>query len=262
MARRTPKQGQHAYWLDHYGQYGRLAVYEAANAILSTVRIAAPTPKNGTQPIAEHCLIWPGPVNRDGYGRWHGEETLAHRAAYAASRQCSIPSNAMVLHLCHRPYCWQPSHLYIGDASMNGADRAAYHSSISYKTWAAQGERWAAASYSVKHHLDTPAARLPLVQSLPLMSPPPKTCPHTFDVPAGDACLCSGCGESTGAGEQWARVKEARGGLRWFEQHGLWEEAEQQHRIIHDMTEFLNRNRCHDTNIPNPCRCPGGALEP
>ena len=65
---RTPKQGQHAYWLDHYGLYGMVAGYTAANAILNATRIAAPTPTNGTQPIAEHCLIWPGPVNRDGYG--------------------------------------------------------------------------------------------------------------------------------------------------------------------------------------------------
>ena len=129
--RRTPKQGQHAYWLDHYGLYGMVDRYKAATAILNTIRIAAPTPMNGTQPIAEHCLVWPGPVNRDGYGVWHGGE--AHRAAYAASRQGSIPS--MVLHLCHRPYCWQPSHLYVGDASMNAADRVAYHDSPLYKTW-------------------------------------------------------------------------------------------------------------------------------
>ena len=258
---RTPNQGQHAYWLDHYGLYGMVAGYAHAYAILNTTRIAAPTPPNGTQPIAEHCLIWPGPVNRDGYGIWHGEETLAHRAAYAASRQCSIPSNAMVLHLCHRPYCWQPSHLYIGDASMNREDRAAYHGEGSYKTWAALDKRWDAAFYGgSEHHLDTPAARLPLVQSLPGMSPPPKACPHTFVVPAGDARLCSGCGESTRAGEHEAMVQRARGGLRWLEENGLWGEAEQQRGTIRDMTEFLNRNRCYGTGIPNPCRCQSGGL--
>ena len=257
----TPKQGQHAYWLDHYGLYGMVPGYAAANAILNTTRIAVPTPANGTQPIAEHCLIWPGPVSRDGYGIWHGEETLAHRAAYAASRQCSIPSNAMVLHLCHRPYCWQPSHLYIRDASRNREDWAAYHSRGSYKTWGALGERWDAAFYGAsEHHLDTPDVRLPPVQSLPEMSPPPKACPHTFDVPAGDARLCSGCGESTSASERWARVQAARGGLRWLDEYGDWHEAEQQRRHIRDMTDFSNRSRCTVTGIPNLCRCPARGL--
>ena len=252
---RTPKQEQHAYWLDHYGLYGMVAGYEAAKAILNTTRIAAPTPPNGTQPIAEHCLIWPGPVNGGGYGIWHGEETLAHRAAYAASRQRSIPSNAMVLHLCHRPYCWQPSHLYLGNASMNCEDRVAYHSSGFYKTWPAQRKRWNAGFYSAsEYHLDTPAARLPLVPSLSGMSPPPKACPHTFDVPADDARLCSGCGTSTFAGKNEAMVQSALDGLRWIEQNGLREEAEQQRRTIRDMTEHFNRDRCHETGIPNPCR--------
>ena len=57
---KTPKQGNtllaRPLWL-----YGMVA-YEAANAILNTTRIAVPIPPNGTQPIAEHCLIWPGPV--------------------------------------------------------------------------------------------------------------------------------------------------------------------------------------------------------
>ena len=46
---RTPKQEQHAYWLDHYGLYGMVAGYEAATEILNTARIATPTPPNGTQ---------------------------------------------------------------------------------------------------------------------------------------------------------------------------------------------------------------------
>ena len=254
---RTPKQEQHAYWLDHYGLYGMVAGYEAATEILNTARIATPTPPNGTQPIAEHCLIWPGPVNPGGYGygTWHSEETLAHRAAYAASRRCSIPPGAMVLHLCHRPYCWQPSHLYIGDASMNSEDRVAYHSSVSYETGPALRKRWGAGFYNAsEYHLDTPAAQLPLVLSLSGMSPPPKVCPHTFDVPAGDACLCSGCGESTFAGKHEAMVQSARDGLLWIEQNGLWEEAEQQRQTIRDLTKQFNRDRCRETGIPNPCR--------
>ena len=258
---RTDKQGQHAYWLDHYGLYGMEAGYEDAYSILNTDRIAAPTPTNGTQPIAEHCLIWPGPVNGGGYGIWHGEEPLAHRAAYAASRQCSIPSDAMVLHLCHRPYCWQPSHLYIGDASMNREDTVAYHLRGSYKTWAARGKRWDAGFYGgSEHHLDTPAARLPLVPSLPGMCPPPKACPHTWDVPAGDAYLCSGCGTSSFVGEREARIQEALNGLRWIVQNGLREEEEQQRLVIRSMTEDLNRSRCIGTSIPNLCRCQGGGL--
>ena len=55
---------------------------------------------------------------------------------------------------------------------MNREDRAAYHSPGSYKTWAALDKRWDAAFYGgSEHHLDTPAARLPLVPSIPGMSP-------------------------------------------------------------------------------------------
>ena len=262
---RTPKQEQHAYWLDHYDLYGMVAGFKPATEILNTPRIAAPTPTNGTQPIPEHCLIWPGPVNDDGYGygygKWHGGESLAHRAAYAASRQGSIPSDAMVLHLCHRPYCWQPSHLYLGDASMNSEDRVAYHSSGMgmYKTWSALGKRTRAGLYDgIQYHLDTPGDPLPLVPSLPGMAPPPKVCPHTFDVPAGDARLCSGCGISTFAGEREARLQEALAGLRWIEQNGLGgREAEQQRRHICDIEKSINRDRCHETGIPNPCRSRG-----
>ena len=55
-------------------------------------------------------------------------------------------------------------------------------------------------------------------------------------------------------------VQSARGGLRWIEENGLWGEAEQQKGTIRDMTEFLNRNRCHGTGIPNPVPVPGGSL--
>ena len=74
------------------------------------------------QPVG-NCMIWLRGLNADGYGhgRFVDGETLAHRQAFRQSR--GKPPAASVLHLCHRPYCIQPSHLYDGDAQDNNDDR-------------------------------------------------------------------------------------------------------------------------------------------
>ena len=84
---------------------------------------AAPPPVNLQVHPAGDCLIWLWNLNTDGYGTgfFPDKEKLAHRQAFAQSRGHQPDHN--VLHLCHRPFCIQPSHLYDGSPKDNSQDR-------------------------------------------------------------------------------------------------------------------------------------------
>ena len=85
--------------------------------------VAVPPPVNlKAQPVG-NSMIWLRSLNADGYGqgKFTEGETLAHRQAFRQSRGTAPASS--VLHLCHRPYCVQPSHLYEGSAQDNSDDR-------------------------------------------------------------------------------------------------------------------------------------------
>ena len=84
---------------------------------------AVPPPLNLQVHPAGDCLIWLWRLNADGYGTasFPDKEKLAHRRAFTQSRGHQPDEN--VLHLCHRPFCIQPSHLYEGSAKQNREDR-------------------------------------------------------------------------------------------------------------------------------------------
>ena len=93
--------------------------------IINSINYApVPPPLNLQTHPAGDCLIWLGKINKDGYGTgtFLGGEQLAHRQAFKQSGR-AIPENSQVLHLCHRPYCVQPSHLYSGSSRDNASDR-------------------------------------------------------------------------------------------------------------------------------------------
>lgn len=84
---------------------------------------AVPPPLNlMVQPVG-NCIIWLWNINNGGYGTgsFSDEGQLAHRQAFRQSR--GRPAGRDVLHLCHRPFCIQPSHLYDGSAKDNSEDR-------------------------------------------------------------------------------------------------------------------------------------------
>ena len=85
---------------------------------------AVPPPLNLKVQPTGNCLIWLWRLNDDGYGKgsFPGGEQLAHRQAFTQSRE-RHPRES-VLHLCHRPFCIQPSHLYDGSAMDNSDDRS------------------------------------------------------------------------------------------------------------------------------------------
>ena len=84
---------------------------------------AVPPPLNLQVHPAGDCLIWLWKLNAGGYGTasFPDKEQLAHRHAFTRSR--GHQPKRSVLHLCHRPFCIQPSHLYDGSPKENSQDR-------------------------------------------------------------------------------------------------------------------------------------------
>ena len=82
-----------------------------------------PPPLNLKVGPAGNCMVWLWKINNDGYGTCSFPDgvQLAHRQAFTESRGHQPTKD--VLHLCHRPFCIQPSHLYDGTASENSEDR-------------------------------------------------------------------------------------------------------------------------------------------
>ena len=70
-----------------------------------------------------HCMVWKYSLNWDGYGTLtiDGKRQLAHRVVFVQTRG-QIPEGRQVNHLCNRPYCVQPSHLYAGTIQDNTDD--------------------------------------------------------------------------------------------------------------------------------------------
>lgn len=54
------------------------------------------------------CILWPGAVDRRGYGKWRGSN--AHRRFYEANNG-PIPQGMTVDHICFNPSCVNPAHL-------------------------------------------------------------------------------------------------------------------------------------------------------
>ena len=85
--------------------------------------LGIPIPVNLPFRSLGHCMVWKHGLNRDGYGvlTVDGQQELAHRTVFIQT-QGSIPEGMQVNHLCNRPYCVQPSHLYAGTVQDNKDD--------------------------------------------------------------------------------------------------------------------------------------------
>ena len=95
-----------------------------------------PAPVNSPYHLYGHCIAWAYGLNQDGYGTLivNGRPELAHRVSYRQTRG-SIPEGKQVNHLCDRPYCLQPSHLYAGDQQDNADDRHQFNSTGMLTEW-------------------------------------------------------------------------------------------------------------------------------
>lgn len=72
------------------------------------------------------CELWPGAVNRSGYGKTShkGRTVGAHRLAYCQAKGIPLASidGLLVLHSCDNPQCVNPQHLRTGTAKHNAED--------------------------------------------------------------------------------------------------------------------------------------------
>ena len=169
--------------------------------INSTNYVPVPPPLNLQTHPAGDCMIWLGKINKDGYGTstFPGGEQLAHRQAFKQSGR-AIPENSQVLHLCHRPYCVQPSHLYSGSSRDNASDRRLQERNDA--DLELRERKSAIANSAAKYRWPTP----PTVQP-PLMNPcdtgfdPDHTCRYSDW--AGDRRICRVCGNAEDFNAHW-----------------------------------------------------------
>ena len=85
--------------------------------------LGVPIPVNSPFRIPGYCMVWKYRLTQDGYGflTIEGGQELTHRAVFIQTRG-QIPEDNQVNHLCNRPYCVQPSHLYAGTNQDNKDD--------------------------------------------------------------------------------------------------------------------------------------------
>lgn len=72
------------------------------------------------------CWEWTGGKDKYGYGRMniYDQPILVHRISWALEHdEIPPPANKDVLHHCDNPSCIRPSHLFLGDAQANMADK-------------------------------------------------------------------------------------------------------------------------------------------
>ena len=185
-------EGERDWWLDHFYQWVPGQRRRSKAAILTdSDYVAIPLPTNVPTPLAPPCLIWRWALDGNGYGNLGGKG--AHIVAYEQSRGIAVPAGSSILHLCHRPFCIQPAHLYAGTALENAEDRQALNSQMcNYPTWEMMGDRCDKAF--TEHRWPAP----PLAGVMQRLNPDDALeCPHAFTRTAGTAWQCANCGQSS-----------------------------------------------------------------
>lgn len=176
------------FWLYHLYQPIGARRPDSAGPVSAADAVPVPLPSNLPASLAAvPCLIWKWGLAsaKDGYGRM--AEGPAHKLAYQQSRGETAAADLLVLHICNRPFCIQPAHLYVGTALNNRADMDAVRREVpTYKTWERLGWHWGRADNAADYYslpTSPPALQPDLVRT------PSLVCPHHFirDV-------CTNCG--------------------------------------------------------------------
>ena len=162
--------------------------------------LAIETPPNLHYPtgLGATCLIWRWRITREGYGIMSlpgqpSKRVKVHRLTYACSSGMPVKGLGSVLHMCHRPYCVQPAHLYEGNPHDNRVDAGDRKRLIPKDGWS-----------SITQHFDRGGDRAqyllpaPLPPNLPagMTVPPPSEVPlhnHVGEAPAGNSTICNTC---------------------------------------------------------------------
>ena len=165
------------FWLDHFFQLdGRRRPDPAApiNPALDTV--PAPPSSNLPAPLAGVCLVWRWSLSADGYGYPDGK-IAAHRLAYEQARGERLSPERLALHICNRPFCIQPAHLYEGTAKHNAEDRIAVRRQFAlYQSIGETEYHFDRAFNAALYPWPAPPAAAPATPTLPETSA--VECPH------------------------------------------------------------------------------------
>ena len=182
------------YWLDHFGQYHPGSRRNSDNSgITPEDYIGIPIPLNLSIPLNPPCLIWRWKLRGGGYGALNGRG--AHVVAFEQTRERPVREERQINHLCNRPFCIQPAHLYEGTAKQNSEDRQAEVTNGQYPQWQTMAHRFDRAL--TQHHWEAPE---PTAVSAGWREP--LECPHT-ELPGmfekggktGEERYCANCRE-------------------------------------------------------------------
>ena len=192
------------YWLDHFGQYHPGSQRLSPDTPLTSADyVAIPLPLDTALPLQPPCLIWRWMLRGGGYGTLNGRGV--HVIAFEQSRGREIREERQINHLCNRPFCLQPAHLYEGTALQNSADRKAELARGRYTDWRTMVERFDDAL--TQHHWPAPEpAGIAAGWGEPLECPH-ATMPEMFEKKGrgGNVTICANCSE----------VRQVREGRPW-----------------------------------------------
>lgn len=82
------------------------------------------------------CFEWTGPVSPKGYALMthRSWSNAAHRVVFRLlCGQPDLATEQLVCHRCDNPRCWNPAHLFLGDAAANNRDcgnKGRHHNSV------------------------------------------------------------------------------------------------------------------------------------
>ena len=182
------------YWLDHFGQYHPGSRRNSdKSGITPEDYVGIPIPLNLSIPLNPPCLIWRWKLRGGGYGALNGRG--AHVVAFEQTRGRPVREERQINHLCNRPFCIQPAHLYEGTAKQNSEDRQAEVTDGQYPRWQTMAHRFDRAL--TQHHWEAPE---PTAVSAGWREP--LKCPHT-ELPGmfekggktGEERYCANCRE-------------------------------------------------------------------
>ena len=92
-----------------------------------TTKVSQPSKDECGYELKRPCRKWHKHINPGGYGTqvFRGKIRKAHVLAWMVSRRRRVPKGRIICHKCHRRWCVQPEHLYLGTYQTNSDDTVA-----------------------------------------------------------------------------------------------------------------------------------------